>query len=419
MNREVLPTLIQSIKEFSPSFIMHTGDLIHGTADDEGSMTEMREALALMDSFGTPVYYAVGNHDGLPGRPGGAAVTEVLLPALAKRLGRQTMEQSYYQVQMGASLLLVLDFTTYVPGGEQEAFLEACLRQKSSVVEHVFLFGHPPLVPVIRPFFTDFRYASSVLQTLERYAVDAYFCGHTHNQIATLHRVGGRWLPQFKSSTVAMPEEQAVHVTDVRPLLPPADRFEYGWGYLEGSAPSWWMVYVDGPVVRVDWHVLGRGIFGTVTWSGAEKAQFSSVSDLSPKTAGVLPVITDIRSMRLRVTGVQVSGESAGAGMYEVYLNGNFIGCLPRLGAFTCREWIEVEPHYWRTIGSDNELRITTGEESMCMGGFVLEVETESGWVRSGVSSFFANTTQWNYWRVEPLQIIQPGEDIQVQLMFA
>lgn len=418
MNEHVLPSIMEEIKQLEPAFVVHTGDLIQGSGDDEGSVAEMKEALAFMGRFGMPVYYAVGNHDGYVARPGGAAITEALLPALSQTLGMDKLTRGYYAFDAGNCLFIVLDYTTYATGGEQEAFLEGFLQEGGEEFEHIFVFGHPPLVPVVRPFFSDLEYASGVLNLLDKYKVDAYFCGHTHNHIASLHRIGNQWLPQFKSATVAMPDAPPIHVTDIRPLLLPSNQMEFGWGYLEGTAPSWWFVTVDGANVRVDWHVLQRGICGSVLWGRDEKPRFEATS-IAVHSRQEFPNQENIRSIRLRVTGIHVSGGTMEDGLYKVYMNGELIGNLPRLGSFTCRETIEVPASLWDMLGVTNEIRVKTAEERMCVGAFVLEVETDTGLFRSEVSPYFANSPEWDKWGIEPLRIIQRGEDILACCSFA
>lgn len=414
MTRHVTPRVIAEIAALKPDFVVQTGDIIQGHCDDEESgLREMGEAMELLERLEAPVYFALGTHDGVVGKREERQVREFVYPALGKALGADSVTKGYYAFEKAGSLFIVLDYTTFAKEDEQAVFLRHTLAG-SGRFEHVFLFAHPPLVCVGRPFFTHFDFVRTVLAEAARHPIDAYFCGHTHNQVSTLHKTGDHWLPQLKSAALGYPGRDPVDLRDVRTVLPEPSSFEYGWGYLEDSAPGWWMIAVDGDTVRADWHVLDKGVTGRLVWRRGEKAEFVRKPDFARTSGLALPDVNDIRSVRLRAAGSNCRTPEG----YRVVLNGTEVGALPRLEYFDSRQAMTLEPQYWRLLGEVNRIAVTTGEEPMCIGGFVWEIETAAGWVRSTVSDYYANTDQWDRWGKAPVDKIAAGETVAVELRF-
>jgi len=415
MTRHVTPRIIEEIARLKPDFVVQTGDIIQGHCDDEASgLREMSEAMELLERLDSPVFFALGTHDGVVGRREEEQVLQYVYPANAKALGTDSVTRGYYTFEKANSLFIVLDYTTFVQGDQQEQFIRKSFAE-SQKYEHVFLFSHPPLICVGRPFFTHYDFAQTVLRELAEHPVDAYFCGHTHNQISALHRVGEYWLPQLKSSVLGYPDREPVCLSDVRPLLPEPEAFEMGWGYLEDSAPGWWSMTVDGETVQADWHVLGHGVVGQLTWRGrGGKALFSQKPEFGKSSGLPLPKLGDIRSVRLRAAG----SNCRTPGAYQVSLNGEEVGTFQQLEYFDSRQYMSIEAKYWHFLGVYNRIEITTGDEPMCIGGFVLEIETNDGWIRSTVSGYYANTDRWDRWGNAPLAKIAPHQTVKTELTF-
>jgi hypothetical protein len=412
MTRNVTPEIISSISELKPDFVIQTGDIIQGHCDDqESGLREMKEAMELLEGLKAPVFFALGTHDGVVGGKEEQQVLQYVYPAIGKALGTGAVTKGYYTFERSGSLFIVLDYTTFKTDDEQAAFIRRTFEQ-SGRYEHVFLFAHPPLVCVGRPFFTHFDFVNTVLGEVADHPIDAYFCGHTHNQVSTLHKVGGHWMPQLKSAVLGYPDRAPVPLSDVRPILPDASASEYGWGYLEDSAPGWWEITVNGAEVQADWHVLRRGVTGQLRWSRGEKAEFAMKPQFSRTSGKSLPSLREIRSVRLRAAGSNCRTPEG----YRVTLDGTFIGSLPRLEYFDSRQFMEIAPEHWPLLSERNRIHITTTEDPMCFGGFVLEVETSHGCVRSTVSDYFANTDKWDRWGKAPVSKIAQGESVTIEL---
>ncbi|WP_274362885.1 metallophosphoesterase family protein [Paenibacillus thermotolerans] len=412
--KHVTPKIISGIAALKPDFVVQTGDIIQGHCDDEaGGLREMQEAMELLEELRCPVFFALGTHDGIPGGPEGLQVERFVYPAIGKALGTAPVSKGYYTFEKAGCLFIVLDYTTFVRNGDQEAFIKETFSS-SGRYEHVFVFAHPPLFCVGRPFFTHFDFAGTVLKQISEHPVDAYFCGHTHNQVTTLHKVGEYWLPQLKSTVLAYPDRAPVHLSEVRSLLPEPSTFEYGWGYLEDSAPGWWEITVNGESVQADWHVLNQGVLGQLTWKRGEKAVFTRRPEFAESAGQRLPNLNEMVSVRLRAAGSNCRTPEG----YKVSLNGREIGTLPRLEYFDSRQFMAIGKEHWPLLTNRNRLSITTAEESMCIGGFVLEVETAAGWIRSNVTDYFANTDRWDVWGKSPLEKIAPNQSVSVELTF-
>jgi hypothetical protein len=414
LTRNVTPEAISAIAALKPDFVIQTGDIMQGHGDDaQCNLREMKEALEMLQGLNAPLFFALGTHDGTVGKREEEPVKELVYPAIGRALGTGPVTKGYYSFEKSGSLFIILDYTTYNNKDEQNEFIRQTLAD-SGKYEHVFLFAHPPLIPVGRPFFTHFDFVQKVLKEVAEHPVDAYFCGHTHNQVTTLHKVGDHWLPQMKSTVLAYPDQPPVPLTDVRPLLPDPAEFEYGWGYLEDSAPGWWLLTVQGEEVQADWHVLRQGVKGQLRWRRGEKPVFTKKPEFAATSGLPLPALSDIRSVRLRAAGSNCKTPDA----YTVTLNGTPIGPLPRLEYFDCRQLMDIDEKFWPLLKSSNRMTVTTADEPMCIGGFVLEVETASGTVRSSVSTYFTSTNRWEQWGKSPLTPIESGASVEVELTF-
>lgn len=414
LTRHHLPDVIEAIAALKPAFVIHTGDIVHGNCDTpRGAAREMREALALLEGLGAPTYFVTGSHDGTLGHPNDAPLRELLLPHLSRVLDRP-LDRTWYAFEKQGSLFIVLDYATFRPDDDQATFIVETFR-RSEAYEHVFVLAHPPLVPIGRPFFSSFQLASTLSEQMRLYPVDAYFCGHTHNQTASLHRIGEHWLTQLKSTVLGYRDRSPVPLADVRPLLPTDTDWTYGWGFLEDSAPGWWHLNIDGPRVEAEWHVLDRGVAGKLAWQRGEQPVFVQRPDFSTTTRGALPPLDSIQAVHLRAAGSGCRSPER----YHVELNGQALGRLPILEHFDCRQRLVIAPDYWRHLQSHNRLRITTASEPMAIGAFVLEVATPDGPVRSSASDYYVNTSQWDDWQASPVHPVKPGATLELDLGFA
>lgn len=420
LTRTSVPRVLEEVRDSKPQFIMQLGDLVQGHCDDQtGTDIEMFEGVEKMKALGIPCTFAVASHDGRPGSVGGHAVDQFMRPCIESFLGR-SCPTNYYSFIKERTLFLVLDYLTFKTGDEQDQWLEKTLadhtgRSMSHPIQHILMFAHVPSVPIGRPFFSPLPFVKAVQDRMARYPIEAYFCGHTHNQVATLHQFGQHWSAHLKSSILGF-RDHSVRLEDVREVLPPAheDSFEYGWGYLEDSMPGWWEVFIDGPEVRVEWRVHTQGVQGELRWRSGEKPDFARRPQ-TPSSRGSLPALQMIESVRLRVGGM-----GARAPVYEVTLNGEVVGRIETMEYFDVRQFMPLDRQFWPLLRSVNHLSIATSDEPICVGGFVLEVQTKAGHIiRSTVSKgLVTNSSRWDAWQEPSLQRINPHEPIVMEVRF-
>jgi hypothetical protein len=360
MVKHVWPAVLNEVREHDPDLVCQIGDFVDGGHDDyERAAAEMRETLDLLSSLECPVFIARGTHEGMIPRPGGYAFHRIVIPHLAKHLGRP-LDKAYYSFNAGGCHFIMLDYMTLREGDEQHRWMEADLAGAGDQ-QHVFLFAHPPLVPIGRAFFSRLEFIQPVLGSLACYPVDAYFCGHTHHQAVTLHRSGERWFLQAMGTIIGFPEAEPNPLERVRALLPPADDVEYYWGFQEDTAPSWFLVQVDGQRVRLDWHLLHRGVQGTVEWEVAGRITRVVKPDLPRPFVAATEDLQNIVSGRLYITGF-----APGDPTMRVLLNGAPIGSVPQSRGFGPARggwgFIRIPADRLGAIGVENELVVHNPE---------------------------------------------------------
>lgn len=413
MVENVWPRLLNEVKEHNPALLFQIGDFVDGGCDDyHGALAEMQEALELLSSVGCPVFICRGTHEGLIPRPGGYAYHSIAVPFLTKNLGCP-LEETYYSFDAGDCHFILLDYVTLKEGDEQHCWLEADLARARSQ-KHVFVFAHPPLVPIGRAFFTRSGFTRPILESLARYPIDAYFCGHTHHQTVTRHRTGERWFLQAMGTIIGFPEAQPNPLERVRVLLPPVGDFEYYWGYQEDTAPSWFLVQVEQQWVKLTWHLLGRGAQGTVEWREPGRIGRVAKPDLPTPFVATSADLEQIASARLYISGL-----APGDPEMVALLNGEAIGSVPGSGGFGParggKGFIEIPTRCLGTIAWENELTIANpGRHEVCLGGLYLEVTLADGRrTRSNVAPhLYATSHRWDNWSIGVLRHVELGEPI-------
>ena len=428
--REALPLLLAEVRASAPDLVIQLGDVVQGHGDDDaGNERELREALELLQGIGRPLLFARGTHEGPNGGPADAVYRESYLGEIARTLGesRQGLDTSY-AFEVSGCRIIVLDYTTFVAGGPADQMVQTQLAAAARRGERILVCGHAPLVPISRPFFSRLEYARPVFERLAGAPapVDAYFCGHTHNQAATWHRMGipapdstsladhsadhvtggtdasPWWLPQFQSVPVGEPGAVPLPLEDVRPMLPPADSFRYGWGYLQGTCPGWFLVDVSSDEVRTRWQLLGARAGQAaveVRWRAAGQPELQGTLP-APQRPPMPEWPLKSGDPRVREVRLRAAGMSSRAS-HRVVLNGTPAGTLGPLEHFNALQSVVLPEAAWEGIGADNELRIEpAAAEARCLGGFVLEITlTDGGVVRSRpTQELYATAGTWDGW---------------------
>jgi acid phosphatase type 7 len=135
-NPAIRKALVEAIDKAKPAFISIGGDIVY--AGDNAKDWEVWDAeTAAWKQSGIPVYPALGNHD-LKGNEA---------TALANYFARfpKLQESRFYSVQLGKSVMLVLDSALDELNGPQGDWLKAQFSKVTSDTNFVFMvFHHPP-----------------------------------------------------------------------------------------------------------------------------------------------------------------------------------------------------------------------------------------------------------------------------------
>jgi hypothetical protein len=458
--REALPWLIEDVRAARPDLVVQLGDTIQGHNDDvAGNQAELVEGLDFLRRIGRPLLFARGTHEGPTGGPADDVYRQHYLREIDRTLGEPPgTTGTSYALSVKGCRLIVLDYTTFQPGGAADHLLVEQLALGARRGERVLLFGHPPLVPTARPFFSRLEYAATVLARLSEapVPVDAYFCGHTHNQSVSWHRVprgahpaaasvgrpppptapahtpadGDWWLPQLKGVPVGIPQQRPIPLEWVRPILPPSEDVRYEWGFLQGSYAGWFLVDVAGTGVRAQWRPIGAppaldggdpNATGEVAWEEAGRPGRAVPPPPVPRAAAPA---WPIRPGDGRVTAVRLRAAGTGSNApLHVRLNGRDVGVLGALQSFNAYLGMAVPDSCWGVLGPSNELLVEpTAAEERCLGGFVLEVTLRDGSVvRSQVSpEWYATADTWDSWQwaTPGLRHVSPVEPLRIRLDF-
>ena len=405
-----LSPMMEAIKADSPAFVVMTGDFVEGHQDESMRRAEMQAGLDFFDSLGIPLLIARGNQDRHE------VFSDTVLPYLSRGLGWQ-LEESHYFTDVAGCRLVVLDTTRWKRDGEQSQWLTNLLEQsKNSDVDRTFVFGHHPIWPIARAFFTNLHLHRELPAIFEQYPIDAYFCGHTHNQSAALHLTGSEPVLQFMGAPIGLPEEMPTPLNRVQALLPPLDQLLACWpGYLENTAPGWFMVRVGRRSTTVEWHHLNRTSEVRVRWR--RRGDITSFSHMAyPADAQMITSdLVDVRRAYLRVCAWDAMHPGK-----RVILNGREIGDLPGGSQFSPKR-LELPDSSLAELRMVNRLEIQAPEdEASTLGNLVLEALLPGGrLVRTEpTGEIYTWSDRWDAWQQPTLVKLEPGEPIAALLSF-
>lgn len=390
-SQRIAAAIAESVRDVRPAvaFVCQTGDLIlgedasHRQLDTAGVQEEMTFAVTnLLESFRVPLFVAVGNHDK---NAGGAPYRETVLPLLSRELG-EPLERAAYAFRYGNACFVFLDYGDYSKAGKsmdyaaQARFFEATLKQAhaDAAVRHVFVFGHFPLWPVVRPGFCSDRFTDSVLPALTRFPADAYFCGHTHNTGAWVRRVCG--VPVVQIMGVALDRsDPLVPMESVRTSLIPRGGLSYGWGCLSGPPNGYFLVSVDGPRVRVQFR-SGRTVIRAFEWQEPGKI----ADTVTPPVPAAAVLSADALSTVVSAELVFTPWAAADSD-FSFVLNGEKVGAahlkpMPQWAAFASEMRVRIPAEKFRAIRLANDVTIENPARALFgVGNLRLDVRLRDG----------------------------------------
>ena len=405
----VLTPMMEALQESSPSFIVLTGDLVEGSRNEGLAREEMKAGLDYFESYGIPVFLARGNHDAVQ------VFNEVAMPRVAERLG-WVPEETYYFWDVAGCRLVFLDTGAWISQGRQSRWLDDLLRRGRELgIDRTFVFGHHPIWPAARAFFTHVDLARELAPTLGRCAADGYFCGHTHNQSILLHRTTDRPVLQLMGAPIGLPEEIPTPLDRVQGSLPGPDQLLAQWpGYLENTAPGWFTVTVGDAAVRADWHHLNRGPETSVVWRQPGDLLRLSRLEHPPDARLITADLSHIRRAFLRFCAWDASGDTK-----RVLLNGVDVGSLPAGSDFSSRR-MELPASAVGTLSMVNRLEVQpVKDEKSTLGNLLMEVVLPGGRVArtrpTGQIQTWSN--EWDVWD-QPMQKLRPLQPVVEDLSF-
>jgi hypothetical protein len=224
------------LPEFSPDFLLHTGDLVYGRGQrfhyEERFFAPYRELLARI-SF----WPSLGNHDVLTDN-GDPFLGVFDLP----RNGPADLRpETNYWFDYGAARIVVLDST--LPEKTLSAEVAPWLKQTLSaapVTWKFVAFHHPPYTCGGHP--ADERIQRAIVPAMEAACVDLVFCGHDHLYERTHPLRGGQCVLDGQGITYIV---TGAGGAPLYAAPPPGQRPAYV-AKLENSQPSFTYVQVDG-----------------------------------------------------------------------------------------------------------------------------------------------------------------------------
>lgn len=389
--RRIAAEIAASVRDVRPAvaFVCQTGDLILGEDPSHKQLAAagVTEELAfavtnLTGAFGLPLFVAVGNHDK---NAGGSPYRETVLPALARGRGAP-LERSYFAFRFGSACLIFLDYGDYKESGTsmdyaaQGRFLEETLAEAKSdpAVRHIFAFGHYPLWPVVRPGFKNSKFTDSVVAAFQKYPVDAYFCGHTHNSGAWVREVGG--VPVTQIMGVALDASDPLRpMEETRTLLIPREELSYGWGCLSGPPDGYFLVSVEGARVSVQFR-SGSRVLRAFGWQEPGKIADSVVPQPRPVVA-----VTEEELRRAVSAALVLTPWAEARAEIGVLLNGERVGVarlepVPHWAAFASETRVAIPPEKLKSLRLVNEVAFENPEKALFgVGNVRLEVRLAGG----------------------------------------
>jgi len=401
-----LAPMMDALREMAPNFLVITGDIIE-PGDPDTVLEDVQAALSFFSTCDIPILYARGNLDDPQ------AFAELIRPQMATLLNLD-LHTNYFSFAASECLFICLDSPDW--SDEQAQWLEKTLQaSQEGAFKHIFVFGHHPVWPVTRAFFTPLTFRESMVQILDRFDVDAYFCGHTHNQNVVWHRTQGLPVFQFMGAMIGESDEPPVALNQVHSVMLDSDEVLAIWpGYLENTAPGWYMVSVAKNHVIAEWHHLNRGAEAVVAFEKpGEIIDVWLMEQIPP--AKLIPM--DLGQIRRAFLRFCVWDGEKGV---KASINGRSIGELPPRDGFAPAR-LEIPGNLLDQLQVENRLVIEVPEGcELTVGNLILEVLLPGGRVirTPATGELFSWSEKWLGWKRETLQVLKPQEKLRTMLIF-
>lgn len=214
--RHYYGVLAEEVRAPRPDFVMQLGDLVTAQWDaPHQAVDEMRAALAWLTSAGCPVYPLRGNHDD----SGLAEASAVVLAPYLDRMPITSRTGFSYEFSAGGARFVFVDCREAYSVPETRSWLLG-LWHRLAHGGRLFLFAREPLFAVARPCFSTPEFVRVLHEAVRDWQLDAYFCGHTHNQAWTYHpEFGAGGAIQIKTCVAGEIGKEPLPLDQTRSLL--------------------------------------------------------------------------------------------------------------------------------------------------------------------------------------------------------
>lgn len=241
-------SVVEWLAPLAPRFVLHLGDIVHPVPDAPGHNATLVLADRLYAGLRAPVLYTPGNHDIGDKRDETAparAVTADWLSDYSRVFGAPYRAETF-----GDCLVLLLNSPILGSGlaveTAQRHWFEQALAQARG--RRIFVATHYPpyLVHPGEPASYDNMAPSArawLLELLQRYRVEAVFCGHVHN--AFYNRLGETELYALPSTSFVRRDYSELHRSA------PGEGDEFGRNDTGKLGFYWVDVYEHGHVARM------------------------------------------------------------------------------------------------------------------------------------------------------------------------
>ena len=186
-NRKV-KFIIRQINKLAPDLVIHLGDIQHPIPDLPTHEAAVKASRHLLQQLNCKLVVVPGNHD-VGDKPHALAASPVVNQQ-ALRVFKKHWGPSFYAFDYGNCHFIVINSSILNSGtaleSKQTAWLEKDLAENRQSGRRVFLFMHYPLYldhPAEDEHYDNIGHQARMrlLALLDRYKIEAVFCGHVHN----------------------------------------------------------------------------------------------------------------------------------------------------------------------------------------------------------------------------------------------
>ncbi|NLE67363.1 MAG: hypothetical protein GX608_08075 [Lentisphaerae bacterium] len=381
-------------KGYAPDFVAHVGDLIENQeagrpVSNEAGAQEWRYALAdVKQAFAMPFFMALGNHDWYGGGTwfgGRDNIEAYYFPFMEKELGKPLHGKPFFSFRWKHAYFLFVNHIGFDEGldREQRAWLRKSLAyaERNPAIERVFVIGHPVLWNLDFVRFNENHGLLDIIRSCKK--VDAYLCGHTHHNSASVwafgpdHRllqVNGCPLGSSGNSEALLPIGQRALI-----LNPPPAARGYTKGFRELDAYFVVSVAKEGVTVALE-RIGGDCVweFGWVQPGVIEEKRFLGRPAEHALSREQLGGISRARLHLLPYVPEVIRPECA---PLDILLNGKKVAELPRRsGGWEISRSRDAFPVPPECIRLENTVAVTNpNREQFAIRDAYLEVELASG----------------------------------------